>query len=32
MGHSFDCKLGLHPLTLAYLSVIASNFEKLVPK
>jgi hypothetical protein len=28
MGQSFACKLGLHPLTLAHLSSIASNFEK----
>jgi hypothetical protein len=32
MGQSFACKLGLHPLTLAHLSGIASNFEKKVPK
>jgi hypothetical protein len=29
MGHSFACKLGLHPSNLARLSVgITSNFEK----
>jgi hypothetical protein len=32
MGQSFAYKLGLHPLTLAHLNVIASNFEKYVAK
>jgi hypothetical protein len=28
LGHSFACKLGLHPWTLAHLSSITSNYEK----
>jgi hypothetical protein len=30
VGRSFACKLGLHPLTFAHFSRIASNFEKLL--
>jgi hypothetical protein len=32
VGQSFACNLGWHPLTLAHLSSITSNFENLVPK